>query len=152
MIILIFGQPASGKTTLAKDFISQADSLDFNRNDFVHIDGDKWREISENKDYSREGRIRNLKGAFDMALYLEKEGFMPVLSFVTPYEEIREYLKSKAENLRMIYLTYSEDRGRTKFFANDFEKPITGEYLLLDTSRLTIVECTHKIINYVLKP
>ena len=147
MIILFFGQPASGKTTLAKDFISQGNYLD----GFVHIDGDKWRDITDNKDYSKEGRMRNLKGAFDMALYLEKEGFLPVLSFVTPYEELREYLNEKAEKLKMIYLTYDEERGRTQNFAKDFEKPFAGEYLLLNTSSMTIVECTQKVINFVTK-
>ena len=77
MIVLLFGQPASGKTTLA-------DKFEYNNQ--IRIDGDRWRDITQNKDYSKEGRLKNLKGAFDMALYLEKEGFLPILSVVTPYE------------------------------------------------------------------
>ena len=151
MVILLFGQPASGKTTLAQAFIDDTTNVFcFGQSRFVHIDGDKWREISQNKDYSREGRIRNLSGAFDMALYLEKEGFIPVLSFVAPYREVRNYLKSRAEKLHMIYLTYTGERGRTSYFAKDFEHPTADEsYMTLDTSVLTIKECVLKITAYV---
>lgn len=140
MIILLFGQPASGKTTLAE----RIDTMPHQ----ILIDGDKWREVTQNKDYTKEGRLKNLKGAFDMALYLEKEGFMPILSFVTPYEELRQYLRDKADNLAEIYLTYSGDRGRNTYFANEFDEP-SGSYLHLDTSILSIDECITKISNYV---
>ena len=139
MIILLFGQPASGKTTLA-------DKLDYDKQ--VRIDGDRWRDITQNKDYSKEGRLRNLKGAFDMALYLEKEGFLPILSFVTPYEELRQYLNEKSSALVQIYLTYNTDRGRNSYFATEFDQP-SGSYLHLDTSELDINDCLTKIKEYV---
>lgn len=145
MIILLFGQPASGKTTLAKKYISLE-----NNEKIVHIDGDKWRDLTKNKDYSKEGRLTNLKGAFNMALYLENEGFLPILSFVTPYEELRQYLLENSKHLVQIYLTYSEDRGRNMNFANDFEKP-EKNYLQLDTSLLTIDGCIKEIKDYIQK-
>jgi adenylylsulfate kinase-like enzyme len=140
MILLLFGQPASGKTTLAELLNLMSKS--------ISIDGDKWRDITENKDYSKEGRIRNLKGAFDMALYLEREGLFPILSFVTPYEELRKYLNDKSEQLVQIYLTYSGDRGRNNFFAKEFDEPC-GEYLHLNTSEISINDCLTKIKEYV---
>jgi adenylylsulfate kinase-like enzyme len=148
MIILLFGQPASGKTTLADEFIDNA-NYTRSASKFVRIDGDKWREITKNKDYSKEGRVRNLKGAFDMALYLEQEGYTPVLSFVTPYKELRDYLKEHSKKLVQIYLQYSGDRGRNMNFAKDFEEPSDEQNMLsLDTSALNIDECISKIIDY----
>ena len=136
MIILLYGQPASGKTTLAN-------KLKENIQKPIMIDGDRWRDITKNKDYSKEGRLRNLKGAFDMALYLEKEGFTPIISFVTPYEELRKYLSENANKIYQIYLKYSEDRGRNMNFANDFEEGQCD--LMLDTSENNIDECISKI-------
>jgi adenylylsulfate kinase len=152
MIILIFGQPASGKTTLAKEFlIKKDDKIDeIDERNEIHIDGDEWREITKNKNYTKEGRMQNLKGAFDMALYLEKKGYDIVLSFVTPYEELRQYLRDNAEELIEIYLTYSGDRGRNSYFVNEFDVP-SGSYLHLDTSELTIDECIEKIMDYIIK-
>lgn len=125
MIILLFGQPASGKSTLANELIKRLESS-------INIDGDKWREITKNKDYSKEGRQRNLKGAFDMALYLEKEGYLPVVSFVTPYQELRDYLKLNATDLIQVHLIYQEDRGRNDRFAPDFEFP-ENEIITINT-------------------
>lgn len=146
MIILIFGQPASGKTTLANAIhfrIGLAKKT-------LLIDGDRWRDVTKNKDYSRQGRINNLKGAFDMALYLEGEGFVPILSFVTPYNELRNYLLDNCKKLMQIYLTYNEDRGRNEYFAKDFEEP-TGEYLKIDTSLDSVFDSESKIIDYILR-
>lgn len=170
MIILFFGQPASGKTTLADAFVKLADNL-YCENimklgysawdsvgggsrsfECIRIDGDRWRDITKNKDYSKEGRLRNLKGAFDMALYMENEGYTPVVSFVTPYEELRTYLRENSKNLVEIYLTYNGDRGRSMNFAKDFEEP-TGNYLKIDTTSRdefnTIDECVDKVNEYI---
>ena len=145
MIILLYGQPASGKTTLSNELMRIYD-----KENVIQIDGDKWRDITKNKDYSREGRNRNLKGAFDMALYLEREGYMPILSFVTPYEEYRKYLKDNSNKLIEIYLFYNQnlDRGRNDYFAKDFETPKTN-FLSLNTSIYSVEQCVNEIINYV---
>jgi len=146
MIILFFGQPASGKTTLCNALYD--DLWEGSCGGAVSIDGDRWRDVTKNKDYSKEGRIRNLKGAFDMALYLEKDDYIPILSFVTPYEELRSYLRENAKNLVEIYLEYSGDRGRNQNFAIDFEKPI-GKYLSLDTSSESIEDSLDKVMEYL---
>jgi adenylylsulfate kinase len=146
MIILFFGQPASGKTTLAESFIKEFKSASFE--DYIRVDGDDWRELTKNKDYSKEGRIANLKSAFTMAKFLDNYGFTPVLSFVCPYEELRSYL-ADGNNLVEIYLQYNEERGRTAYFANDFEEP-KGDCLKLNTSVLSIDECIDKAKQYIL--
>lgn len=140
MIILLFGQPASGKTTLALELLKN--------NSFIHIDGDEWRDVTKNKDYSKSGRILNLKGAFDMAIYLERKGHHCLLSFVTPFEQLRQYLTDNGKEVYQIYLTYSGDRGRHTYFATEFDSP-SGSYLHLDTSELSISECVLKINEYV---
>jgi adenylylsulfate kinase-like enzyme len=145
MIILLYGQPASGKTTLSNELMRIYD-----KEDAIQIDGDKWRDVTKNKDYSKEGRNRNLKGAFDMAIYLERAGYMPILSFVTPYEEYRKYLAENSNKLIEIYLFYNEsvDRGRNDFFAKDFEKP-SKDFLALNTSLFSVEQCVNEIINYI---
>lgn len=145
MIILFFGQPASGKTTLADLFATPTTDL---YADFIRVDGDKWRDLTKNKDYSKQGRINNLKSAFAMAKFLDGEGFTPVLSFVTPYEELREYL-CENNNVIFIYLKYHEDRGRNKNFANDFESP-THECLIIDTTIFNIEQSLEKSVDYYL--
>jgi len=149
MIVLLFGQPASGKTTLADIVANEWENWGAieEAGAPIRIDGDKWREITKNKDYSKEGRIRNLRGAFDMALYLEKEGFTVILSFVTPYQELRDHLKSNAENFVQVFLNYPGGRGRDEKFATDFESPTNEDILILDTAEKSIEECKNDILT-----
>jgi adenylylsulfate kinase len=140
MIVLLYGQPASGKTTLADLLVPH-----FPPNT-MRMDGDVWREITDNKDYSEEGRKRNLKGAYDMAIYLEQNGFVSLMSFVSPFEELRQYLRSKT-NLIEIYLEYGEDRGRNDYFAKKFDEP--KDCLRINTSEKGVNDCVTEIRNYI---
>ena len=138
MIVVLFGQPHCGKSTLAK-------LLPYYRN----IDGDELRALFVNKDYSREGRIKNLNRASDIAHYLNSIGKDVVLSLVYPYQEARDYLNSLTDNVAWVYLTYEGERGRENFHVKDFEIPEKESILHIDTSKLSVEECLNKIMEYV---
>jgi len=111
MIYVLYGQPASGKTTLGKLLAERLDTP------FI-IDGDEFREMFTNKNYSKEGREENIKNANAVATYLNKKGkdgdwkaiyindkenswkSHPinketdiVMSLVNPYEHLRDELR-----------------------------------------------------------
>lgn len=141
MIIVLFGQPHSGKTTIANQFTS-----------YRNIDGDKLRELFANKDYSKEGRIRNLNRASDIAHYLHSHGDDITLSLVYPYKEARDYLNNLTENVAWVFLHYHEARGREQFHVKDFELDLLEEDVLsLNTSELSLEECVKEINEYVNK-
>ena len=138
MIVVLFGQPCSGKTTLAKQFST-----------YRNIDGDELRELFADKDYSREGRIKNLNRASDIAHYLHRHGNNVTLSLVYPYKECRDYLNSLCEDVKWIYLVYELDRGREQFHVKDFDYPMKDEALYLNTEWLTEEECINEIKKYI---
>jgi adenylylsulfate kinase-like enzyme len=140
MIIVLFGQPHSGKTTLANAIKEQQD--------VEIIDGDKLRDIFQNKDYSREGRIKNLNRASDIAHYISSTGKDVILALVYPYKEARDYLRSLTSEVKFVYLTYEVDRGRENFHVKDFEYPEEDEALYLNTEWIEIKECINEIISY----
>jgi adenylylsulfate kinase-like enzyme len=142
MIIALFGQPHSGKSTIANRILEQTTA-------FQNIDGDKLREMFVNKDYSREGRIKNLNRASDIAHYLNNAGTNIILSLVYPYKEARDYLNSLTEDVYWIYLTYEGERGREKFHVQDFEQPSEEEALYIDTSSLSLNHCVQLINIYI---
>jgi adenylylsulfate kinase-like enzyme len=137
MIIVLFGQPHSGKSTLA------------NKIGVHNIDGDKLRELFANKDYSKEGRIKNLNRASDIAHYINSEGESVVLSLVYPYKEARDYLNSLTDDVKWVYLTYTNPRGREKFHVSDFEEPELETFLQINTDNLTVEQCLNQIKSYV---
>jgi adenylylsulfate kinase len=136
MIYWFTGQPGSGKTTLAKklQFWLQTDKKNWRKSVF-HIDGDQLRELFPNKDYSKEGREKNIQKAIDIAKYLDSCGIDVVVSVVSPYREMREKLKSECK-VTEIYCHTKKIRGRENFFALDYEPPIQF-YVDLDTSENT---------------
>jgi adenylylsulfate kinase-like enzyme len=137
MIIVIFGQPGAGKTTIAQHLVKE---------NFHHIDGDVLRDIFKNKDYSREGRIKNLNRASDIAVYMNSISSNVVLSFVYPYEEAREYLSKLTKGVKWIYLIYQEDRGRDQFKVADFELPhMDNVDLIINTSNTSVEDSVDQI-------
>jgi len=140
MIIWLTGQPGAGKTTLALEVIKQLDHPKF-----VHVDGDDLRDLMGNKDYSKEGRIANIRLAQNIALFLEKKGFIPVASFVSPYRYLREELKKKT-NVIEIYVHTTDVRGKEDFFVEDYNPP-TKDFVNMDTTHKTIEESANEILN-----
>lgn len=140
MITVFFGQPHSGKTTLATHLAT-------NHISSLHIDGDQLRDLFNNKDFSREGRIKNLNRASDIAVYVNSLGIDVILSLMYPYQETRDYLNSLCKEVKWIYLVYDEIRGRENFHLKEFEVPVDA--FTLNTSALTVRRCIKVIENEV---
>jgi adenylylsulfate kinase-like enzyme len=134
MIVVIFGQPGSGKTTLAKELCKGVDTLRFP----IHIDGDDLRITFKDTDYTRSGRIKNLNRASDIAMFLNDKGHDPVLSLVYPYKEARDYLRSLTDEVLFVYLTYEGERGREKYRVEDFESAYDEKIIHIVTSKTSL--------------
>ena len=138
MIFWFTGQPGSGKTTLGKALLEKLD-------DVFHIDGDDLRGLSANVDYSKQGRISNIRTAQSIAMYLDNKGKNVVVSVVAPYKWLREEFKER-HNVNEIYVHTSEIRGREHFFAEDYEKP-EENFLEIDTTNVSVEESILKVLE-----
>jgi len=149
MIIVFYGQPHSGKTTLA--YKLQENLFLGGQMTPPIIDGDEIREIFKNKDYSREGRIKNLNRISDIATYLHSKYKVVIISAVYPIKEAREYLNSICDNVVWVYLKYNEIRGREANHVKDFDMPseVDKRNLFLNTSVLSIDECIDQVIKAI---
>ncbi len=144
MILVIFGQPGSGKSTLSQE-------LDTN---YWILDGDRIRTVFKDTDYSREGRIKNLNRASDIAVF-QKSMYKDVgviIAMVHPYEESRQYLTNLCKKLKIplkwVYLIYDEDRGKDEFKVQDFELPHMDNIdVIINTSNTSLEHSIYKIKN-----
>lgn len=141
MIYYFTGQPGAGKTKLGKKLSKFLDSS------VIQIDGDDIRDIYQNKDYSEEGRRRNVQRAHDIARFLDYNGYDVIISLVSPYRELRDELKNKL-NVIEIYVHTTETRGRENFHVPNYEPPI-DRFIDLDTTNSDVKTTFNKLISNI---
>jgi adenylylsulfate kinase len=148
MIYWLTGQPGHGKTVLAKSLKEYLES-NYTHKKVMHIDGDDLREIFNNKDYSKEGRIKNITFAQGLAKFLHIKGMDVVVSLVAPYKEVREEFKNNmGSDLCEIYVHTEELRGRESNHVSDYEKP-TENFIDIDTTDIEPIGSLLEIINSI---
>jgi len=145
MIIWFTGQPGSGKTTLANATINALKKTDTQLK-IINLDGDDLRLINRNKDYSREGRIKNISTAISIMRFLANKNYICVVSIVAPYKFLRDELKEEFSFLE-VYLHTNEIRGREDFFAKDYEPPTDPKHISINTGKLTIKESLDEVLD-----
>ena len=128
MIYWFYGQPGAGKTTLSNALISRINA--------IQVDGDDIRSVFNNKDYSKEGRIKNLTLINNIVRFLDHKNFDVVVSVVSPYQEIRDQMLDL--NIKYFYVCTTEIRGKEQYIVKDFE--VGKSDCILDTTNKTIDE------------
>ena len=114
-----------------------------------HIDGDDLRGLSDNVDYSEQGRINNIRMAQSIAMYLDNKGRDVVVSIVAPYLWLREEFKER-HKVNEIYLHTIEKRGKEQYFAKDYEPP-QAYFLDMDTTNVSVEDCINQIVKEYLE-
>ena len=142
MIYYLIGQPHAGKTTLSK-LLKQH----LYPQNIIQIDGDEIRDIFQNKDYSEQGRRKNIQRAQDIAKFLNAKGFDVIISLVSPYKDLRDELKSTS-NVTEVYIHTTDVRGRESFHVENYEKP-TEDYISIDTSGVSEFTSLGELINKI---
>ena len=90
-------------------------------NEAVIIDGDKFREIFKQTDYSKKGRQNNIRAANIVATYISAVNNVDViLALVNPYEHLRRELKEA--NPQVLEILLESDRDlRRDYHVSDFQ-------------------------------
>jgi adenylylsulfate kinase-like enzyme len=144
MIYWFTGQPAHGKTVLA-------DKLKEHLPNAFRIDGDEMRELFTNKDYSIEGRVKNVGTAQRIAQYLNNQGHDVIVSLVAPYVDQREDFKNlMGKDIMEFYVHTTEPRERDHFKAIAYVPP-TGAYVDINTTVDTPEESFSKVLRAIEK-
>jgi len=164
-VVWITGLSGSGKTEVAKVLTRDLRKRKFNTD---HLDGETIRDIFPRTGFSRNEVNRHIERVGLLASRLEKNGVFVVASFISPFGESREFVRSLCDNFVEIYLStpleYCEKidynnlysrarRGEVKNLAGvdvEYEDPASPD-LVLDVSELGIEKAAGKVNLYLRK-
>jgi adenylylsulfate kinase len=146
MIYWFTGQPGHGKTVLSNLLKHKLESM---YRKVISVDGDDIREIFINKDYSKEGRFKNITLAQQISKFSHIKGFDVVVSLVSPYRDLREEFKSEmSESIIEIFVHTTEIRGRENFHVQDYEEPLNN-FIDIDTTDKSPEESLNEILEKI---
>jgi adenylylsulfate kinase-like enzyme len=127
MIYWFIGQPGCGKTTLARRLKVHFDTR---RVPSIHLDGDDLRKIFGNaygkEHFTKDYRIEWTRTLQRFVAHVADQGVNVIVSTVNPYLDVREGFKDSRPDMKEIYVTTDDVRGREHYFVEDFEPPVSN--------------------------
>ena len=133
------GQPGAGKTTLAQLLKSKLEDENIYKQELensfrkiVILDGDEIRDLFNNKDYSIDGRKKNVEMVQNCCRFLVKNDIVTIVCMVSPFKNQRSQIVKELNGVE-IFVECVEERGREQFHVDYFEEPsYTNNYRSLN--------------------
>lgn len=156
------GLSGSGKSTLSENFY---DYLKKKGLRVEHLDGDAVRDIFPKTGFTKEDRDKHIKRVGFLASKLEKNGVIVIASFISPYQETRDFVRNLCNNFIEVHvatpLEVCEERdvkglykkvrnGEIKNFTgvdDPYEVPTNPE-IRIDTTHMKIEESVNEIVKF----
>jgi adenylylsulfate kinase len=158
------GLSGSGKTTTARQVAEELKSLGRR---VEMLDGDELREtICKGLGFSREERFENIKRMAYVAKLLSRNGVTVLVSAITPYREMREYVRQEVPGFIEVYVRcpleecerrdvkglYAKARSgeiaRFTGVSDPYEEPVTPE-ITIETHTATVQQNRDKIVSWL---
>jgi len=155
-VIWMTGLSASGKTTIAK-----ALQKDLGES-CINLDGDVIRNMFYPIGFSKKERDTNVGRAAYLVKILSPFFETIICSFISPYEETRQAVQKKVEDVKIVYVKCSIDECKRRDPKGLYAKAITGEIphftgisdpyeeprfpdLMIHTDTMSVDECVKKV-------
>ena len=161
VVLWFTGLSGSGKSTIAdwaaRELIARGFKVE-------RLDGDTIRDIFPNTGFSRAERDAHIKRVGYLASKLEQNGVFVVASFVSPYRESRDFVRSLCKNFVEVHvatpLAVCEQRDVKGLYAkarrgeiqnftgidDPFEPPLNPD-LVVDTTKMPIEKAGKLVVD-----
>jgi adenylylsulfate kinase len=124
-VLWFTGLSGSGKTTTAKQV---ATTLRTQGHSVEMLDGDELREtICKGLGFSKAERIENIKRIAYIAELLSRNGIIVLVSVITPYQEMRDYIRREVPGFVEIYVECPLEMCEQRDVKGHYAKARRGE-------------------------
>lgn len=162
-VLWFTGLSGSGKSTIADWVAGELKGRGLN---VERLDGDSIRDIFPNTGFTHPERDAHIRRVGFLASKLEEHGVFVVASFVSPYEESRQFVRRLCKSFVEIYISTPIDvcegrdvkglyakarRGEIANFtgiSDPYEIPQRPD-LILDTTRLTVEAAGRAVLRHL---
>lgn len=123
-VLWFTGLSGSGKSTIAEKLVAdmEADGVELE-----YLDGDRVRDIFPNIGFSKAERNEHVRRIGFLASMLEKHGVFVVASFVSPYEDARNFVRDMCKNYVEVYVSTPLDECERRDVKGLYAKARAGE-------------------------
>lgn len=162
-VLWFTGPPSSGKTTLANVVYEKIWSNGYRGE---RLDGDKVRDMFPTTGFSKEERNTHIQRVGFLASTLEKNAIIVIASFISPYQETRDFVRDLCRNFIEVYMAtpleecekrdtkglYKKARnGEINHFTgvdDPYEIP-NGPELTINSAKESVEKSAEKIMRYL---
>ena len=164
-VLWFTGLSGSGKSTLADSVYSELKKSDLK---IEQLDGDIVREIFPKTGFSEDERNEHIKRIGFLTSILERNGIIVIASFISPFRESRDFVRTRCENFVEIYVSASLEECEKRDVKGLYKKARNGDIrdftgidspyeipgnpeLVIDTEKLSVEQSAQKVLNYINK-
>ncbi|MDZ7692653.1 MAG: adenylyl-sulfate kinase [Balneolaceae bacterium] len=162
-VLWFTGLSGSGKSTVSEKVFEILKNRGY---EIEHLDGDAVREVFPTTGFSKEERDAHVKKIGFVASLLQKHGVFVVASFISPYQDARNFVRNMCEDFTEVFIStpleecerrdvkglYEKARkGEIKNFtgiSDPYEEPENPE-LNIDTTNITVDEAVQQVLDYL---
>ena len=126
-VLWFTGLPLSGKTTIANLVYDKLKNFDHLL--IQTVDSKDIRDMIPEIGYTKEDRVIHLKRVAFLIKILQGNSISVIASFVSPYKEIRNYIRQNTKNFVEIYVKASLDSCIKRDYKGTYTKAKNGEAL-----------------------
>lgn len=164
-VVWLTGYARSGKSEIGKNLVKLLKEKGLK---VEHLDGHSVRDLFPQTGFTRDEVNLHIERVGFLSSKLESQGVFVVASFLSPFEESREFVRKICKNFVEVHVStpvkYCEENDNKGIYAKarsgeiqnfpginvEYENPIKPT-LSVDTSKITVHEAADKIFNYLKK-
>lgn len=123
-VLWFTGLSGSGKSTISEKVYSRLKEEGYA---VEHLDGDAVREVFPTTGFSKEERDSHVKRVGFVASLLQKHGVFVVASFISPYQDARDFVRDMCEDFTEVYISTPLEECERRDVKGLYDKARKGE-------------------------